>query len=106
MIDCTRTPTRARTRVRARTHAHANAHKNAHAHARAHACARRHTRTHAHACTRTHTHLGIIDIYDVKELLTPVDDEDRIRVHSAVNAGEFDEVLRVPSDVLNFEKVS
>ena len=98
MIDCTRT------RARARTHAHANAHENAHENA--HACARRHTRTHAHACTRTHTHLGIIDIYDVKELLTPVDDEDRIRVHSAVNAGEFDEVLRVPSDVLNFEKVS
>ena len=45
-------------------------------------------------------------MFDVKELLTPVDDEDRIRVHSAVNAGEFDEVLRVPSDALNFEKVS
>ena len=42
----------------------------------------------------------------MEELLTPVDDEDRIRVHSAVNAGEFDEVLRVPTDALGFEKVS
>ena len=40
------------------------------------------------------------------ELLSPVDDEDRIRVHSAVNAGEFDEVLRVPMDARNYEKVS